>query len=217
MEYHQCDETVKQKVFWYSVPKTKNWIFIRNCANFAKYEFFRILKIIHFHRSGSCLNQTKLGMEYQQCNESVKLKVFLVNLVRKKFSISYGQLFGLREKWILKKIFFIGSRSCPNQTKRCVEYDQCNESVKKWNTLSGKKLVFNTELFEFREKGNSKKVLFIGLRSCPNQTKGVMEIHQCKESVKQKILWYSLPRKKIGFSYGILRISRGAFFANFKN
>ena len=63
--------------------------------------------------------------------------------------------------------------SCPNQTKLGMQYHQGNESVKQnnWYTLSGKKLVFHTELFEFREKGILKKVFFIWLRSCPNQTK----------------------------------------------
>ena len=54
----------------------------------------------------------------------------------------------------LKKVFFIGLRSGPNQTKCGVEYHQCNESVKQknfWYTVSGKKLVFHTKFFEFRE------------------------------------------------------------------
>ena len=71
-----------------------------------------------------------------------------------------------------------------------MQYHQCNESVKQkkiWYTLSGKELVFHTVLFEFREKGNLKKVFFIGLSSYPNQTKRGMEYHQCNESVKQKI------------------------------
>ena len=41
-----------------------------------------------------------------------------------------------------------------------------------------------------------------------------MDNHQCNESVKQKELLYSLPRKKISFSYGNLRFFQ---IINFKN
>ena len=62
-----------------------------------------------------------------------------------------------------KKIIFIGSRSCPNQTKLGMEYHPCNDSVmqKKWYTLSERNLVFHTEIFAFREKEILKKVLFL--------------------------------------------------------
>ena len=58
-----------------------------------------------------------------------------------------------------------------------MEYNQCNESVKqkKWYTLSGKKLVFNKELFEFREKRIFKKGLF----------------HRVKELAKSNQAWYA--------------------------
>ena len=55
-----------------------------------------------------------------------------------------------------------------------MQYHQFNESVKqkKWYTLSGKKLVFPTELFEFREKRILKKGLFHRVKelSKSNQT-----------------------------------------------
>ena len=43
-------------------------------------EFLRIYKKFIFIGSKSCQNQSKLGMEYHQCNESVKQKKKLVEL-----------------------------------------------------------------------------------------------------------------------------------------
>ena len=58
-------------------------------------------------------------------------KYFWFSFLRKKVGFSY------RTFWISRKrsfknrfFFFIGLRSCPTQTKRGMEYHQCNESVK---------------------------------------------------------------------------------------
>ena len=41
-----------------------------------------------------------------------------------------------------------------------------------------------------------------------------MDNHQCNESVKQKEILYSLPRKKLSFSYGNLRYFQISIFKN---
>ena len=72
--------------------------------------------------------------------------------------------------------FSSGQAVVQNQTKLCMEYHQCKESVKQKKisyTLSGKNLLFHTELFELREKGILKKDLFHRVKelSKSNQTR----------------------------------------------
>ena len=76
-----------------------------------------------------------------------------------------------------------------------MEYHQCNEIAKQkscWYSFPRKKMGFHTEFREFRElrifENFKKKIFFIGLRSCPNQTKRGTEYHQCNKNVKQKEL-----------------------------
>ena len=176
LEYHQCNESAKKKVIGIACPG-KKWVFMRNFANFANCEFLRILKIIPFHRVKelSKSNQTRylVSSVYWECKAKK-----MVQLASEKIGFSYGilQIWLIASYWeFLKKFFFIGSRSCPNQTKLGMQYHQCNESVKQknWYTLSGKKLVFHTELFEFLEKGIFKKGLFHRVKelSKSNQTR----------------------------------------------
>ena len=146
MEYHQCNESVKQKIFGRACLGKKRF-FIRNFANFAKCEILRFFKKIFFIWSRSCPNQTKRGMEYHLCNESVKQKNFWLSAPRKKLGF-HTEFCEFRELRIFENFnfFFSGSRSCPNQTKRGMEYHQCNESVKQkkkfgWARL-GKSWVF---------------------------------------------------------------------------
>ena len=60
------------------------------------------------------------------------------------------------------------------------------------------------------------KFFFIGSRSCPNQTKLGIENHQCNERVKQKICWYSLPRKKMVFHMEFCEFRELRIFENFR-
>ena len=78
MEYHQFNESVEQKKFgrarlgkkFGSHTEFLEFSELRNFANF-KSSFF-------FIGSRSYPNQAKLGIEYQQYNDSVKQKVFVV-------------------------------------------------------------------------------------------------------------------------------------------
>ena len=109
----------------------KKWFFVRNFANFANCELLRILIKFFFIGSRSCPNQTKLGIENHQCNERVKQKSCWYSLPRKKmvFHMEFCEFRELRIFENFRIFFFIGSRSCPNQTKLGIEYHQCNKSV----------------------------------------------------------------------------------------
>ena len=54
----------------------------------------------------------------------------------------------------------------------------------------------------------------MGLRSCSNQTKFGIEYPQGRKTLRQKEFGYSLPLKKIKFSYRNLRLFQ---ISNFKN
>ena len=77
MEYHQFDERVKQKKL-VELAHEKKRVLIRNFANFTNCEFLKILKVFFFIVSRSYPDEIKLGIEYQQYNDSVKQKVFVV-------------------------------------------------------------------------------------------------------------------------------------------
>ena len=114
-----------------------------------------ILKKVFFIGLRSCPNQTKLGIEFQQCNESAKQKVVGKACLGKKWFLirNFANSANCEFLRILKKFFFIGSRSCPNQTKLGFEYHQCNNRVKPkscWYSLPRKKIGFHTEFCEFR-------------------------------------------------------------------
>ena len=80
-----------------------------------------------------------------------------------------------------------------------------------------KRFVFQYKLWKyrlFRFFYFQKYRNFIG-STCSKWTKLGMENHQCNENEKQKEFFlYSLPRKKISFSYGNLRFFQ---ISNFKN
>ena len=81
-------------------------------------------------------------------------------------------------------------------------------------TFIEKKSYFNRKYWRFRFFYIQKYRNFIG-SNCSKLTKHGMENHQCNESEKQKEFFlYSLPRKKISFSYGNLRLFQ---IRNFKN
>ena len=159
----------------------KKWFFIRNFANFANCEFLRILKKFFFIGSRSCPNQTKLGIEYHPCNESVKQKVVGIACLEKKwfFIRNFANFANCELLRILKKFFSIGSWSCPNQSKRSMEHHQCNESVKKKNfgrACQGKILVFIRNFANFANcefLRIFKKILFQQVKelSKSNQTR----------------------------------------------
>ena len=73
MKSHQCNESGRKKPkFWHSLPRKKFEL---------SFEILRSQRIKNFKNNSfmwprRCSNQSKLGMEYQQCNESVKQKVF---------------------------------------------------------------------------------------------------------------------------------------------
>ena len=108
-------------------------------------------------------NQTKLGIEYHQCNDSVKQKsIFGLACLGKNLGF-HTEMLESREKGILKIGLFHRDKelSKSNQTRYAVSPVKWERKIKKnWYTLSGKKLVFHTELFKFREKGNLNKGIF---------------------------------------------------------
>ena len=106
-------------------------------------------------------NQTKHGMEYHQCNESVKQKTnFGLTCLGKKIGFSYGllRISRIANFWEFQKNCFSLSQGVVQiKQKLGMQYHQCNESEKQknfWYTVSGKKLVLHKELFEFRKKRN---------------------------------------------------------------
>ena len=114
---------------------------------------------------------------------------------------------------ILKKIFFIESRSCPNQTKRGMEYHLCNESVKQknfWLSSPRKKLGFHTEFCEFRELRIFENFNFFSagqgvVQIKPNAVWSITSVMRVKS--KKKFGW-----ARLGKSWVFIRN-----FANFAN
>ena len=115
----------------------------------------------------------------------------------------------------------MGSRSCPNQTKLDIEYPFCNYSLKQRNfcySLRRKKFGIpygNLRIFRINcYYWILRKGLFHRFKelSKSNQTRyGVSPMYL---ETKTNIICHRLPRKKMWFSYGNLRISP---LVNFKD
>ena len=139
-------------------------------------------------------------------------------MLLKKVSFSYGNLRVAQLKNSKNRFIFIGSRSCPNQTKLDIEYPLCNYSLKRRNfcySLRRKKFGIpygNLRLFRINcDYWILKIVPFHRFKelSKSNQTRyGVSPMY-----LETKKICHWLPRKKMWFSYGNLRISP---FVNFK-
>ena len=97
----------------------KKWFLIQNFANFANCEFLRILKKFFFIGSRSCPNQTKLGIEYHQCNDSVKPKSCWYSLSRKKwvFIRNFANFANCEFLRILKLVVFHRVEELPKSNK----------------------------------------------------------------------------------------------------
>ena len=91
------------------------------------------------------------------------------------FHTKFCEFRELRYLRFLKKFFFSGLRSCPNQTKLGTEYHQCNGSVKKkscWYSLTRRKMVFHTKFCELREL----RIFENFKNSCFSSCQGVAQI-----------------------------------------
>ena len=151
MEYPMCTQSVKRKEFLSQLVYKKSSFLNRK---------FRLIRLFYFRKyrnfigSRSYSNRTKLGMEYPICTQSVKEKKFGIACLGKKFvlqsEISAYSLI-IRLFYFQKYRNFIGSRSCPNQTKHGMEYPMCTQSVKRKNfchSLYTKKVRFSIGNFD---------------------------------------------------------------------
>ena len=146
---------------------------LRNFEDLKKKSFSSGQEVVQI-KQNSVLNITIVITVYSQ-------KVVGIACLGKKwfFMRNFANFANCELLRILKKFFFFGSRSCPNQTKLGIEYHQCNDSVKQkscWYSLPRKKMVFHTEFCEFRELRifeNFKKNLFHRVKelSKSNQTR----------------------------------------------
>ena len=157
-------------------------------------------------------------MEYHQCNESKKQKKIWLSAPRKKLGF-HTEFCEFRELRIFENFnfCFIESRSCPNQTKRGMEYHQCNESVKQknfWLSAPRKKLGFHTEFCEFR---GLRILLFFSagqgvVQIKPNTVWSITSVMRVKSKKK---FWLSPPRKKLGFHTEFCEFRELRIFENF--
>ena len=91
-------------------------------AEFCEFWEKRILKVVIFHwvKRLSKSNQTWHAVSPLQVDSRTKRIFAIACLVKKVFF--HTELFEFREKGILKRLFFIGSMSFPNQTKLGMKY-----------------------------------------------------------------------------------------------
>ena len=184
--------------------------------NFADCEILRIFKNNSFS-SGQGVVQIKPNSVLSITSE---MKVKQKELVE-KIGFSYGILRISRKRNFKKRFFFIGLRSCWNQTKRGMEYHQFNESVKPKKIVRacrGKSWVFIRNFANFANCEFLKILNFFSAGEGVVQIKpnSVLSINSVMRVQSKKVVGIACLGKKMVFHTEFCEFRELRNFENFK-